>query len=282
MDIFEEVVRIRKEGRSAALATLVQSMGSSPQKEGAKILVLEDGTLIGTLGGGCLEANVADAALKAMSSGKPCTIPFSLTEKHGDLACGGRVLVYIEPLLPVPHLIILGAGHVGQALCRIGKFIDFRITVVDDREEYANRHNLPEADEIVVSEFDRVFASSKVPRDENTWVVVATRGHLHDLEALQAALDTRAGYIGLLGSRRKKTMLFSKLKEAGFSTEAIEKIHTPVGLSIGAATPEEIAISIAAQLIELRRKASADQRHRACGGSFTPHAKAQAASAPSR
>lgn len=251
MEIYEEIVRLKKEGRSSALATIVQCVGSSPQKEGAKMLVRDDGSVVGTMGGGCLESEVVQASVMTIRDGTTRTIPFELTERHGGLVCGGKVLVYIEPIIPEPRLVILGAGHVGKALTRVAKFAGFRTTVVDDREEHANRENIPEADEIVVHDLGDIF--SRILIDEGSYIVVATRGHNHDLDALKAALQTKAKYIGLLGSKRKRALLFKTLGEAGFSKDDVGRVVTPVGLPIGSVTPEEIAISIMAQIIEKRR-----------------------------
>jgi xanthine dehydrogenase accessory factor len=250
MDIYEEIVNLKRQGKTFALATIVQCIGSSPQKEGAKMLVHGDGSIAGTLGGGCLEAEAIQASLAAIKNGAPQSIQFQLTEKNGGLVCGGKVLVYIEPIAPEPTLLILGAGHVGKALSTIARFIGFRVTVVDDREEYANRESIPDAHEILVSDFEGVF--SRFGADNNTFIVIATRGHNHDLEALKASLRTDACYIGLLGSKRKKALLFDNLKKGGFSKTDIDRVITPVGVSIGSVTPEEIAISIAAQLVEHR------------------------------
>jgi xanthine dehydrogenase accessory factor len=252
VDIYEEILRLKKEGRSFAIATIVQCMGSSPQKEGAKMLVRDDGSTVGTLGGGCIEAEVVQTSLITIKDGAPLTIPFELTEKHGGLVCGGKVLVYIEPIIPDPHLVILGAGHVGKALSRVARFSGFKVTVADDRGEYANRDKIPDANNTVVSNFESVFV--KVPVDKNTFLVIATRGHNHDLDALKAALKTEAGYIGLLGSKRKKALLFKTLKDEGFSQTDIDRVIIPVGLPIGSVTPEEIAISIMAQIIKYRRE----------------------------
>jgi len=251
VDIYEEILRLKKEGRSSAIATIVQCTGSSPQKEGAKMLVRDDGSTVGTLGGGCIEAEVVQASLITIKDGSPLTIPFELTEKHGGLVCGGKVLVYIEPIIPDPHLVILGAGHVGKALSKVARFSGFRVTVVDDRGEYANRDKIPDAHDTVVSNFESVFL--EVPVDKSTFLVIATRGHNHDLDALKAALKTEARYIGLLGSKRKKALLFKTLKDEGFSQTDIGRVIIPVGLPIGSVTPEEIAISIMAQIIKYRR-----------------------------
>jgi len=251
MQIYEEVLRLKRLGRISAIATIVECRGSSPQKQGAKMLVRDDGSTMGTLGGGCLEADVVEAARMTMKDGNPMTLPFELTEHEGGLVCGGTVLVYVEPVLLEPHLVVLGAGHVGKTLSKLARFTGFRVTVVDDRVEFANRENIPDATDIVVNEFTRAF--EQVPIDEDTYVVVATRGHNHDLDAVKAALMTKAKYIGLLGSRRKKALLFKALADAGFQREDIGRVVIPVGLPIGSVTPEEIAVSIMAQIIEQRR-----------------------------
>ena len=250
MDIYEEIVRLLSEGRGASLATIVQCNGSTPQKIGAKMLVREDGSIIGTVGGGSLEDEVIKSALRVLKEGAPMTMPFELTEDQGQLLCGGKVLVYIEPLVAAPHLIILGAGHVGKALSRTGKFLGFQVTVVDDREEYANKNNIPDADNIVVIDFQDVF--SRVAVDDGSYIVIATRGHNHDSDALKAALHTKAGYIGLLGSKGKKALLLENLDKEGFSREDIGRVIIPVGIPIGSVTPEEIAISIMAQIIQTK------------------------------
>ena len=251
MQIYEEVLRLKRLGRTSAIATIVECRGSSPQKQGAKMLVRDDGSILGTLGGGCLEADVVQAARMAMKDGSPLTLPFELTEKEGGLVCGGTVLVYIEPVMLEPHLVILGAGHVGKTLTKLARFTGFRVTVVDDREEFANRENIPDATDLLVNEFARAF--EQVPVERSTYIVVATRGHNHDLDAVKAALRTEACYIGLLGSKRKKALLHKSLQEAGFSQEDISRVVIPVGLAIGSVTPEEIAVSIMAQIIQLRR-----------------------------
>ncbi|HEX9136155.1 MAG: XdhC family protein [Nitrospirota bacterium] len=251
MQIFEEVLRLKQQGRTSAIATIVECRGSSPQKQGAKMLVRDDGSIMGTLGGGCLEADVVQAALMAMKNGEPLTLPFELTEREGGLVCGGAVLVYIEPVMLEPHLVILGAGHVGKMLSKLARFAGFRVTVIDDREQFANRENIPDANDLLVKDF--VLAFEQVPVEKGTSIVVATRGHNHDLDAVKAALGTEAGYIGLLGSKRKKALLQKALHEAGLSASDIDRVIIPVGIDIGSVTPEEIAVSIMAQIIQRRR-----------------------------
>ncbi len=264
MKVLEEALRLTRDGRSCAMATLVQTSGSSPQKAGAKMLVRDDGTVAGTLGGGCLEAEVIQVGLSAIRDGRPQTISIELTERAGGLVCGGKVQVFVEPMAPEPELMILGAGHVGKALARLARFAGFRVCVVDDREEYLQGSEFGDALKYTVASFTDPFHNRGVSR--NTYVVVATRGHLHDYAALKAALSTEARYIGLLGSRRKRALLFKRLLEDGLPDETIQRVITPVGLPIGAKTPEEIAVSITAQLIEERRKDEISGFSHSCGG----------------
>jgi xanthine dehydrogenase accessory factor len=251
MPVFEELVRSRARGEKAALALIVQCAGSSPQKEGAKMLVRADGTIVGTLGGGCLEEEVRQVCLAAIGEGTARTITVGLTENEGGMVCGGRVLVYIEPVLPAPRLVVLGAGHVGRALTMAASLAGFRVTVIDDRAEHADPARLPGAEQILVGDFAATIAGAGV--DDDSCLLVATRGHLQDFEAVAAALRTPARYVGLVGSRRKRKLLFEELERRGFDAAARARVVTPAGLAIGSVTPEEIAVSIVAQLIEVRR-----------------------------
>jgi xanthine dehydrogenase accessory factor len=233
---------------------------------------------MGTLGGGCLEADVVQAAMMAMKDGNPTTLPFELTEREGGLVCGGRVLVYIEPILLDPHLVILGAGHVGRTLAKLARFTGFRVTVVDDRAEFANQENVPDADDLIVHEFERAF--ERVPVEGGTFIVVATRGHNHDLDAVKAALGTPAHYIGLLGSKRKRALLRRSLAENCFSPADIDRVVIPVGMEIDSVTPEEIAVSIMAQIIQRRREHGASRSCPAsCGRSIQENGDAETAPA---
>jgi xanthine dehydrogenase accessory factor len=277
MDIYEEITRLRKNRQPCVVATIIQSLGSSPRKEGAKMLVKHDGSTTGTLGGGCMEKGVIELSLEAMKDGSAQTAEFKLTGTHGRLACGGKVVVFIEPILPDPRLVILGAGHVGKALATIAWFSGFRVTVIDDRDEFANGDNIPYAHDIVVNEFTEPFSGIEVGRD--SYVIIATRGHDHDLDALKAVLGGEARYVGLVGSKHKRAVLFRALREAGFSDADTGRVTTPAGISIGSVTPEEIAISIMAQIIEQRRKnALPDLGHSSSGGIVQEDGTTQTAS----
>jgi xanthine dehydrogenase accessory factor len=281
MQIYEEVLKLKKQGRASAIATIVECRGSSPQKQGAKMLVRDDGSIMGTLGGGCLEADVVQAAMMTIKNGEPMTLPFELTEREGGLVCGGTVLVYIEPVLLDPHLVILGAGHVGRTLAKLARFTGFRVTVVDDRAEFANQENIPDAHDLIVYEFERAF--EQVPVENGTFIVVATRGHNHDLDAIKAALRTPAFYIGLLGSKRKRALLRKSLADSGFSPTDIDRVIIPVGMEIDSVTPEEIAVSIMAQIIQKRREHGASRGCPAsCGRSVQENGDTEAAAVARR
>ncbi|MFP4226921.1 MAG: XdhC family protein [Desulfobacterales bacterium] len=248
--VFEALEERRRQGIPCALIILVDSQGSVPAKKGAKMLVAEDGQTIGTVGGGAMESEAAEMGRRMMAEGEPRLIHLELTEAAG-YACGGRVSLYIEPVLPAPRVIVCGAGHVGQAVCHLAAYTGFSVTVIDDREDFLNPEMLPDADQMRACAFDQAFSDISV--DGDTLIVVCTRGHAHDLTIVKAALETDAAYIGLLGSRRKRASFFEKLRAAGFSDTDFERVYTPVGLDIGAVTPREIALSIVGELIAQRR-----------------------------
>jgi xanthine dehydrogenase accessory factor len=254
LQIYAEMIALSGQGAPFALATVVESAGSSPRKAGAKMLVRHDGSILGTVGGGRVEMETIEAALAALASGEPCTLPFTLTEEYGHV-CGGRLLVYIEPAGPVQRLLIIGAGHVGRALATAARFSGFRVTVADDRPEDATREQVPEADEVHLGECAELLG--RLPVGAGTCIVITTTGFEKDFAAVRAALATPARYIGIIGSKRKREVLVQTLTAEGFSPSDIDRLTIPVGLSIGAETPVEIAVSIVAQLIQTRRNHAA-------------------------
>ncbi len=248
-NIYDALVGCQAEGRPAALAIIVAAWGSTPQKTGAKMLVKADGTTVGTVGGGAVEAEVIRTALEIIKSGKPRLLDLELSEASGYL-CGGRLQVYLEPVVSPPPLVIVGAGHVGLALAALAAFVGYRVTLIDDRE-MPLLPGVTQADLKIIDDYARPFEGLDIGND--TSMVIATQGHHHDLEALAAALRTPASYVGLLGSAKKKAAIAKALSDMGFSNDALIRVHTPVGLALGALTPEEIAVSIVAQLITQRR-----------------------------
>jgi xanthine dehydrogenase accessory factor len=240
-------------GETVALVTVVRAQGSTPQRAGAKMLVWADGRTIGTIGGGCYENDAFWKAREAISSGKPSILHYELNDdfaQENGLICGGRMDVHIDPLTPSPRLFIVGAGHVGFHLAHAAADVGFRIHVVDDREKFANADRFPRA-EIVVEPIPEWLHRVDLPA--SAYVVVVTRGHQHDLEAMRALAARDLKYLGLIGSRAKVARIYDALREEGMPTECLQRVHAPIGLEIGAVTPAEIAISILAELIAVTR-----------------------------
>jgi xanthine dehydrogenase accessory factor len=257
MDIFEEIVQLRRAGRRGALATIVHSNGSIPSFESAKMLVRDDGSITGTIGGGCVEAEVWQAAREVMEEEKPRMLTFNLNHDpkyDSGLVCGGTLEVYLEPVLPVQTVYLFGAGHVSVNVYRTARMTGFEVVVVDDRETYANRQRFPEAKAIYADDFERVL--SQLTPNYSSYLVIVTRGHRDDMRVLRWAVDTPARYVGMIGSQRKVIAIYRQLQKEGIAPEKLARVYAPVGLEIGAITPEEIAIAIVAELIAIRRGAA--------------------------
>jgi len=256
MDIYEEIVQLRRQGRRGAIATITNVRGSIPSFQTAKMLVRDDGSIAGTIGGGCVEAEVWQAAREVMEQEKPRSLTFNLNNDpkyDTGLVCGGTLEIFIEPVLPPALLYIFGAGHVAYSLYKIAGVAGFEVIVIDDRESYANRERFPEAREVIADDFDAVTARLNPP--EGSYIVIVTRGHRDDMRVLRWAVDTRARYLGMIGSRRKAISIYKELEKQGISAEKLASVHAPVGLEIGAVTPEEIAVSIVAEMIAEHRHA---------------------------
>jgi len=254
VDIYEEIVRLRRAGRRGAVATIVNVRGSIPSFKTAKMLVRDDGSIAGTIGGGCVEAEVWQAAREVMELEKPRTLTFDLNQDpkyDTGLVCGGTLEIFIEPVLPPAELYIFGAGHVAASLYKVARIAGFDITVVDDREVYASRERFPDAQEVIAEDFDKV--TSRLQPSESSYIVIVTRGHRDDMRVLRWAVQTPARYVGMIGSKRKTITIFKELQKEGLAPELFDRVYAPVGLDIGAITPEEIAVAITAELIAKRR-----------------------------
>jgi len=255
MDLFEEVVKLRRAGKRGALATIVHTNGSIPSYESSRMLVREDGSIAGTIGGGCVEAEVWAAAKEVMNAEAPRKMTFNLNNEanyDNGLICGGTLEIFVEPILPQPALYFFGGGHVSIALANAASTAGFAVGVIDDRESFANRERFPMAQEIYTS-FEEAF--SKIEPTAATYMVIVTRGHKDDMRVLGWAVGTSPRYIGMIGSKRKVLSVYRALEKDGVAPERFVGVHAPVGLDIGALTPEEIAISITAELIAVRRGA---------------------------
>jgi xanthine dehydrogenase accessory factor len=255
--IFHQIAKISSEGGSAALATVVQVKGSTPRAAGSKILIKEDGAVLGSIGGGALEAKICREAMSVLKHGKATMLHFDLkgdAVEGDEMLCGGEMDVFIEPLLPQPTLYIFGAGHISRFISKIAKMIGFMVVVIDDRAEFANAERFPEADEIFAEDFPQAF--SKVTVNDSSYIVIVTRNHQFDEKVLEWAVQTDARYIGMIGSKKKNEVILAHLSTKGVPKKRLEEIHAPIGLDINAETPEEIALSIMAEIIKVRRARS--------------------------
>ena len=329
MEPLEDLIKCLEQGRRGALATIVSRKGATPRDAGAKVFIGEDGSLHGTVGGGCMEAEVWHHARLVMKSGEPKMLRYSLngqTVEDEGMICGGTVEIFIEPvtekqaeiykgilscledgekvfvvtklngpplekslfvgspaqigrtvpplmeenmeklfhqksplvhkgylletLEPFPHLFIYGAGHISQYISRMAKMVDFHVTVVDDRAHFANRERFPEADEVLVEDFGEIF-KEQTPM-KNGYAVIVTRGHKHDAVVLEKVLKEPPRYVGMIGSKRKIKIIYDDLRGKGFDEGSLNAVHAPIGIDIDAETPQEIAVSIVAELIKVR------------------------------
>ena len=253
-DIYQEIIEITTKGEEAALVSSASIRASAPSEEQTKMLVRADGSLIGSIGGGNVETEVIKEAIKVIKKGKPRRVLIGVTpeeEKKRGMEPGGKLKLFIEPILPSPTLYILGGGHVSQSVAKIGKLLGFKIAVIDDRAEFANPQRFPEAELILAEDFRQAFSKLKI--DKSSYIVIVTRNHQNDELVLELALATPAKYLGMIGSKTKNEAIFSHLLAKGISPELLDKVHAPIGLQIYAQTVEEIAVSILAEIIKVRR-----------------------------
>ena len=261
MDVFDELVRLRALGQKCALATIVQVNGSIPSYESAKLLVREDGSIVGTVGGGCVEAEVWNAAREVLETERPRYLTFNLGQDAAydtGLICGGQLSIFVEPVIPAPKLFIFGAGHISKALSKIAATAGFAATIVDNREAFANRERFPDAADVIAAEYEEVFP--KLDIRDTCYLVIVTRGHRDDMRVLRLATGTTARYIAMIGSRRKVIGVVRELEKEGIPREALGRVFAPMGLEIGAITPEEIAVAVVAEMIAVRRAPESEWR----------------------
>jgi xanthine dehydrogenase accessory factor len=253
-EVFAALGEALKRAEDVALVTIVSTNGSTPQRVGAKMLVYADGRTVGTIGGGCYENDAFWKAKEALVSRKALRVKYELDDdfaQENGLVCGGQMEVFIEPIEPAPALYVIGAGHVGYYLARFAHEAGFLVHVVDDREAFANRERFPDAAEVVVEDVPSWLTTAALPA--SSYVVIVTRGHRHDLEALRAVVGRDLRYVGLIGSRAKVARVYDALLEDGVDPERFARVHAPIGLDLGAVTTQEIAVSILAELIAVRR-----------------------------
>lgn len=254
VDIFKALAEIEKNNESAALCTVVKSIGSTPRHVGSKMLVYPDGKFIGTVGGGDLEHRVLDEAWIAMGDGQSRLLSYTMADpSRGDPGvCGGTVEVFVEPILPPAMVVVIGAGHVGKAVVHLAKWLGFRVAVSDDRAEFCNPEAVQGADAYYPVEMGKLAEHLEI--NKRTYIVITSRGASVDVQGLPGLLESDPAYIGVIGSRRRWLTTVKGLKQKGVAQEKIARVHSPMGLELNAETPEEIAVSIMAEILMLKDK----------------------------
>lgn len=252
--VYEALLTAQAAGEPVAMATVVDVQGSVPRHTGSKMLVRQDGSIVGTIGGGAMESRVIQEALASMTDGQTRMPSYTLNDiAVGDAGiCGGTVQVFIEPIGLAPTLLVIGIGHVGKALAELGKWAGYRVVISDDRQDYCNETYLPSMDDYIVCKPGEITQHTTI--NNRTYVAAVTRGLPVDLNLIPALLGTEAAYIGLIGSRRRWALTAKQLREErGLTDEQLNRIYAPIGLELNAETPQEIAVSILAQIVMLRR-----------------------------
>ncbi|MDR3574943.1 MAG: XdhC family protein [Anaerolineaceae bacterium] len=249
---FSAVAELEKNGEAGAICTIIESHGSTPRHEGSKMLVYSSGRFIGTVGGGEIESRVIKEALQSISDGKARMLHYSMSNPAaGDPGvCGGQVDVYVEPVVPQPLMVIIGGGHVGKAVVHLAHWLGFRVAVSDDRPEFCSPQSNPDADYFYLTPMAELPNVLKIT--PSTYLILTTRGVSVDVPGLPPLLGSAAGYIGVIGSKRRWSLTRKGLIEKGIAEEVVDKVRSPIGLELNAETPEEIAVSIMAEIIMLR------------------------------
>jgi xanthine dehydrogenase accessory factor len=257
--ILQSLADIEKNHESAALCTVVKSVGSTPRHVGSKMLVYPDGKFIGTVGGGDLEHRVLDEAWIAMTDGESRLLTYRMSDpSRGDVGvCGGTVEVFVEPILPPAMIVVIGAGHVGKAVVHLAKWLGFRVAVSDDRPEFCNPEATPGADAYYPVPMGELPQHLKI--NKRMFLVVTSRGANVDVVGLPGLLEANPAYIGVIGSKRRWLTTVKGLKQKGVPEEKIASVHSPMGLELNAETPEEIAVSIMAEILMLKDKGTGKQ-----------------------
>lgn len=263
MDLYNEILKAKKDRKPVALAIVTQTTGPAPRKAGSKMLVYSDGSIVGTIGGGVLEDRVIKAGIQSLQDHQIKYLQYNLNnekqlkkanQENLGMICGGNMELYIEPILPEQRLYIFGAGHISQSLAQMANLVGFEITVIDPDKTYANRVRFPKSivKQVIVSGFKKTIDTLNF--DAATYIVILTRSHIGDTETLAACLKKNkpVAYLGMIGSNHKIAAVFAKLTKSGIPRKKLNSVHAPIGLPIGAQTPEEIAVSILAELIAVK------------------------------
>lgn len=253
MSIWREIAELEGNHKGAVLCTIIRSQGSTPRHAGSKMLVYSDGSISGSIGGGELESRIISVALESIQSGYSQILEYNMSEpERGDPGvCGGRVEIYMEPIIPEPTLVVVGAGHVGRAVAHLANWLGFRLVISDDRPEFLDPEIFPQAEQLYPCRLEELADQFTIT--QWTYIVLTTRSVDIDVPGLPFILDSPAAYIGVIGSKRRWETTRQKLEEAGIDRKKVERVKSPMGIDISAETPQEIALSIMAEIIQIRR-----------------------------
>lgn len=249
-DIYTQISQVMENGQQAVLVTITEVKGSGPRHAGSKMLVYSDGSIHGTIGGGKMEKEIIERAQQVMGQNSIFTESYSLTEDEGML-CGGKAEVLFESIGKQEKLLIFGAGHIGQSMAPMAKQLGFHVTILDNRKEYATSERFDEADQVMSGPYEVI--TKKVQFTEQTYILIVTHGHTHDEEVLVYCIQQPFSYLGMIGSKNKSRTVLKHLEDKGIDRQLLDSVHTPVGIDIGSETPSEIAVSILAEMIAVRR-----------------------------
>ena len=251
--VIKKAYEASKKGQSYAFATLIDTtLKGTPRKAGAKMVVMADGSIMGTIGGGRNEKAAILECQKAMKNGQPTTVTYDYFGQEGQSVCGGQIKVLIEPFAGQKHFVICGAGHIALPLSVIGKMLNFKVTILDDRKQFANKKRFPHVDKVILGLHAKKL--SEIPIDENTYIMIVTQGNEYDFECLKVAINSKAAYVGVISSKAKRIKFLRRLKTEGIEDEFVKRVRMPAGIDIGAQTPEEIAVSIISEIISQNNK----------------------------
>lgn len=253
--IYNEV----KKGYKVAFATITKTIGSTPGKMGATIAVFEGGNVMGTVGGGMIEHKVINKCMECLKTEGDCNFEYTLNDSGNlGMQCGGTAYGYIKVFKPKPKLLVIGGGHIGLALFKIAKNLDFYNVVVDDREEFANTDRFENADEVYAGDIAKIVGDMEI--NDNTYVIIATRGYEGDLISLRSVINRNANYIGMIGSRKKWIKVKETLIEENVNEEKLDNVYAPVGINISSNDVEEIAFGIMAEILFVKNRGSLTHR----------------------
>lgn len=250
--IMKKALEKIEQGEELAIVTITKAEGSTPRREGAVMLVLKDGKIYGTVGGGSVENRIIELSVEAIKKGKSCGFNIPLDESGIDMVCGGEVDVFIDVYKSKAKLLIIGGGHVGQAIYNFASLLDFNIVIFDDREAFVNNERFPLANELIHGDIKEKLEN--YPVDDNTYIVIVSRSHDYDEDALEVVINSNAKYIGAMGSKKKIIAIRKSLMEKGISEESLNKVYAPIGIKISSGSPEEVAFSILTEIQLIRTK----------------------------